>query len=96
LLLGKRWQFCRELSRSGATIVEGLWQGLTRESAFLFSLLLAIPAIIGACRLLQLKDIDINYTEKWYILFSWSRCRFIIGLVSLYPFTKDNFKGKLV
>jgi len=36
------------VSRSGATIVSGLWFGLKRESAFQFSFLLAIPAISGA------------------------------------------------
>jgi undecaprenyl-diphosphatase len=36
------------VSRSGSTIVAGLWQGLGRESAFLFSFYLAVPAILGA------------------------------------------------
>lgn len=36
------------VSRSGSTIVAGLWQGATRETAFRFSFYLAIPAILGA------------------------------------------------
>jgi undecaprenyl-diphosphatase len=36
------------VSRSGATISAGIWQGLNREEAFEFSFFLAIPAIIGA------------------------------------------------
>lgn len=36
------------VSRSGATIVGGLWQGLSAEAAFNFSFLLSIPAILGA------------------------------------------------
>jgi undecaprenyl-diphosphatase len=36
------------VSRSGSTIVGGLWQGATRETAFRFSFYLAIPAILGA------------------------------------------------
>ncbi len=36
------------VSRSGSTIVTGLFMGLNRESAAKFSFLLSIPAIIGA------------------------------------------------
>lgn len=36
------------VSRSGSTIVSGLWRGLKRENAFIFSFSLAIPAILGA------------------------------------------------
>ncbi len=36
------------VSRSGSTIVGGLFAGLSREQAFEFSFLLSIPAIVGA------------------------------------------------
>lgn len=36
------------ISRSGSTIVFGLWRGFDRETAFRFSFYLAIPAILGA------------------------------------------------
>lgn len=36
------------VSRSGSTIVAGLWRKVNRQAAFQFSFLLAIPAIIGA------------------------------------------------
>lgn len=36
------------ISRSGSTIVSGLWRGVERETAFVFSFYLAIPAILGA------------------------------------------------
>lgn len=36
------------ISRSGSTIVSGLWKGLSQETAFTFSFYLAIPAILGA------------------------------------------------
>jgi undecaprenyl-diphosphatase len=36
------------VSRSGSTIVAGLWRGLTREAAARFSFLLATPIIAGA------------------------------------------------
>ena len=37
------------ISRSGATIATGMLAGLSREAAFRFSFLLAVPAILGAC-----------------------------------------------
>jgi len=36
------------ISRSGSTIVSGLWRGFSKEEAFRFSFFLAIPAILGA------------------------------------------------
>lgn len=45
------------ISRSGATIVLGLWVGLTPHKAFTFSFLLSIPAILGA-NLLEIKDLS--------------------------------------
>jgi undecaprenyl-diphosphatase len=44
------------VSRSGSTIVSGLWQDFKRETAFLFSFYLAIPAILGAL-VLQIPDL---------------------------------------
>lgn len=44
------------LSRSGSTIAAGLMLGLTKASAFTFSFILSIPAILGAL-VLSLKDI---------------------------------------
>lgn len=39
---------CPGISRSGATIVAGLWCGLSMQEAARFSFLLSIPAILGA------------------------------------------------
>ncbi len=44
------------VSRSGSTIVSGLWRGLKQETAFRFSFFLAIPAVFGAL-LLQILDL---------------------------------------
>lgn len=44
------------VSRSGATIVGGLAQGLDREAAFKFSFYLSVPAILGAM-VLQLRNL---------------------------------------
>ena len=43
------------ISRSGSTIATGMLVGLSRETAFKFSFLLAIPAIGGACLFKMLK-----------------------------------------
>lgn len=43
------------ISRSGSTIVTGLFSGLSREEAFRFSFLLSLPAILGAI-ILQVRE----------------------------------------
>ncbi len=45
------------ISRSGATIVAGLFLGLDRELAAKYSFLMSIPAIVGAA-ILSLKDVE--------------------------------------
>ena len=45
------------ISRSGSTIVAGLFLGLDRELAARYSFLISIPAIVGAA-ILSLKDVD--------------------------------------
>lgn len=45
------------ISRSGATIVMGLYLGLDRELSAKYSFLMSIPAIFGAA-ILSLKDVD--------------------------------------
>ncbi|NIM03664.1 undecaprenyl-diphosphatase, partial [bacterium] len=44
------------ISRSGSTIVSGMWRKLDRKTAFQFSFYLAIPAILGALTL-QIPDL---------------------------------------
>lgn len=54
------------VSRSGATIVSGLWRRLDRQTAFCFSFYLAIPAIIGALTLQvpELTNSQFSYLDK--------------------------------
>lgn len=47
------------ISRSGSTIVTGLWLGIPRETAARFSFLMAVPVILGAT-LLKLRELWIN------------------------------------
>ena len=49
------------ISRSGSTVVSGLFLGLKKEEAFNFSFLLAIPAMIGA---LVLQLIDTGFSNS--------------------------------
>lgn len=49
---------CPGISRSGSTITAGLYQGLSRETAFEFSFLLSLPAIFGAL-LLEIVKTDL-------------------------------------
>ena len=51
------------ISRSGSTVVAGLWRNLKRETAFTFSFLLSIPAILGAVSL-QLTDLKIMDSQQ--------------------------------
>ena len=44
------------ISRSGATVVAGLWLGIEAEEAATFSFLMAVPAILGAA-VLQLPEL---------------------------------------
>jgi len=52
------------VSRSGSTIVAGLWRNLKRETAFAFSFYLAIPAILGA---LILQIPEMSNTSGYYL-----------------------------
>jgi undecaprenyl-diphosphatase len=47
------------LSRSGSTIVAGLWRQFDQKTAFQFSFFLAIPAIFGAL-ILQIPDLMVS------------------------------------
>lgn len=65
------------VSRSGSTIVAGLFQGIKRESAARFSFLLAIPAIFGAGLLTFIKNGG-NLTD------SVSATSLLVGFISSF------------
>lgn len=52
------------VSRSGSTIIGGLWRKFSKETAFYFSFLLSIPAILGAV-FLKLADGSVEGTNLW-------------------------------
>ncbi|MBF0259201.1 MAG: undecaprenyl-diphosphate phosphatase [Desulfamplus sp.] len=83
------------ISRSGSTIVAGLFAGVERETAAKFSFLLSIPAILGA-ELLGIKDLmgsgvspDIT-TTLWGAIIA-----FITGYAALKVLMRIVRKGKL-
>lgn len=83
------------ISRSGTTVFGGLWSNLNRTSAFEYSFLLSIPAILGAniLHLLDLMEsketIDVLPTVVGAVV------AFIVGLLSLellrYMINKAKF-----
>lgn len=82
------------ISRSGSTIVAGLWRKLDRKTAFRFSFLLSIPAIIGAL-VLQLKDfqmIDIGQPVSVIVGFLTAA---LFGYLSLIWLNKIVVEKKL-
>lgn len=76
------------ISRSGATVTGSLLLGLDRETAFTFSFLLSIPAILGAT-VLELSDLaqfqSLTQTDllNYSLAFIFSM---VLGLVSLQWF----------
>lgn len=82
------------VSRSGSTIVAGLFQGVEREAAARFSFLLAIPAVVGAGLLTALKSGgDLTASVSALNLFIGFLSSFVFGLLSvafLMKFLKNH------
>jgi len=71
-------------SRSGSTIMGGLFSGLTRETAARFSFLLSIPAIT-ASGLLQLKEAwSILPEDSFHPLLVATIVSFVVGYASIW------------
>ena len=84
------------ISRSGSTIVTGLFLKLDRENAAKFSFLLAIPAILGAS---VLKIKDLLTVENGHIPYSYMfigmLAAFISGYLAIFWLLKVVKQGKL-
>ena len=83
-------------SRSGATIIGGMWLGLSRKAATEFSFYLAIPTLIGAGAyslykqraLLTLNDLPIfSVGFLFAFLSAWLCIRWLIRYVATHDFT---------
>lgn len=75
------------ISRSGVTVFAGLFQGLERLTAFRFSFILSLPAIIGAASW-QWWQLEAEQLAQIGTLPSLSgvSAAFVAGLLSLYVF----------
>jgi undecaprenyl-diphosphatase len=72
------------MSRSGASIVGGMFMGLSRVDATRFSFLLAIPIVIGAGGLKLLELISGNAPVLWVPLATGSITAFVVGLAAIH------------
>ncbi len=82
------------VSRSGLTVSTGLFRNINRESAFTFSFLLAIPAIMGAT-LLDIGNIStINRSDLTLYLLGFVTA-FVSGYIALTIFKRLVTQNKL-
>lgn len=84
------------ISRSGSTIVTGIFLGLNRENAARFSFLLALPAILGAS-ILKINDLLTmgNNSIPVGYLFIGTAVAFISGYLAILWLLNVVKKGKL-
>lgn len=82
-------------SRSGATLIGGLFMGLNRKSAAEFSFLLAIPTMIIATAYDLIKHRDVMVVDDWSMLivafvtafvFAFATVKAFVGFVSRHTF----------
>ena len=75
------------ISRSGATVVTGLWLGLQAREAAPFSFLMAIPAILGAA-VLDLPALADGGGVGWPALLAGSVVAGVSGVLAIRAFVK--------
>lgn len=87
--------FVPGVSRSAATIMGGLWQGLDRKTAAEFSFILAVPTLTGATCIKLLKMAPQITRDQIGILVIGNFVAFIVGLLSIrffiYYLTRFGF-----
>jgi len=84
------------ISRSGSTIVTGLFLGLDRETSAKFSFLLAIPAILGASviKVFDLLSAGGSQIPVSYLIIG-SLAAFVSGYMAIFWMLKIVKRGKL-
>jgi len=75
------------ISRSGATVVAGLWLGVEAEEAAAFSFLMAIPAILGAA-VLQIPDLKETASVGGPALLAGSLVAAVAGVLAIWTFVE--------
>ncbi len=73
-------------SRSGATLIGGLFMGLSRKSAAEFSFLLAIPTMVIATAYDLFKHRDVMAVNEWSMLAVAFVTAFLVALVTVKAF----------
>jgi len=81
------------VSRSGMTIVSGLWVGLPGQTAAMFSFILSLPAVAGAAAL-QLREISFN-GDRLGTLALGCGMAYLAGLAGLWGVLASVRKGRL-
>lgn len=81
------------VSRSGMTIIAALWLGLRSERAFEFSMLLSIPAVLGAV-VLELAGAS-NLEGQAATLIFGATVAFVVGLSALALLRRAVSHGRL-
>jgi len=84
------------VSRSAATIIGGMFQGLTRTQAAEFSFFLAVPTMAAASGYKLLKTYKLLQPEDYQTLLIGNAIAFIVGMLAIRGFvgflTKYGFK----
>ena len=83
------------ISRSGTTIVTGLFCGLRREEAASFSFLLSVPAILGATLLELGEALSYNTACNWPAYPGGILISFLTGIIAIKTFLFLLKKHKL-
>ncbi len=89
------------ISRSAATIIGGMTQGLTRKQAAEFSFFLAVPTMFGASTLKLYKGLkdspDVFTSDNIFILIIGNIVAFVVAVIAIKGFiailTKYGFKA---
>lgn len=81
------------ISRSGMTISGLLFRKVDRETAFRFSFLAGIPAILGAF-ILEVKDVSLGSSVQFLNLFICFAFSFLSGLFSLWILRYVLYKAR--
>lgn len=72
------------MSRSGATIVGGMFLGLTREESARFAFLLAIPVILGAGAKKLIELMTLTEPVAWGAIGFGAAAAFVVGLLAIH------------
>jgi undecaprenyl-diphosphatase len=81
------------VSRSGMTMVAALWLGLRGERAFELSMLMSVPAVLGALLLESLEGDSVP--GQTLLLVTGGICAFAVGLLALRLLERVVARGNL-